>query len=555
MLTNAENGFLTDEEFIAVADEARENPVFHVREIQGVESLEDFQEGLLRAVQEHERVAVRSCHDMGKTWTMGKLVLWFTSTHPECKVVTTAPTARQVKLLLWSEIRAGFAKSKKPLGGVMGVQEWKIAADWWAVGFTTQKESAGGEGQKNSGFQGIHAPWVLVIFDEATGIPADVWKQLEGLMTSANVRFVAIGNPTSKACEFYNCFSDASFKKLHFSCYDSPNLKANGIHDRSDLEDELQRLVELSEDERLARLASYKVVRPHLLTTRWVMGRALKWGVNHPLFVSKAEGTFPDEDESCLMPLGVVEAAQRRSTLLKSGKDTNSTSDIAIRDSRFAMGVDVARKGGDKSVITHLRGIEHKRTKVLVKRVTTEVAGAVIAMVNDLPEGDRLAGGRIVVDATGIGSGVLDILREYQQTHDEWRNIEIIEFHCGETWKEGRDGTEAECIERAKKYVNKKAEAFVLLAESVKEELCLLDEDIYAEELPTIQYDFNSKGQYCIEDKVKYKKRTGRGSPDHADSLSLANFGRIFPGGSGNFTEEMAKPTGRSRAVREAIED
>jgi phage terminase large subunit len=528
----------SDDELVALADLALEDPVFHVKEIQGVETLETFQEELLRAVEKHERVAVRSCHDMGKTWTMSKLVLWFTSTHPESKIVTTAPTARQVKLLLWSEIRAGHAKSKYPLGGEMGVQEWKLAADWWAVGFTTQKEAAGGQGQKNSGFQGIHAPWVLVIFDEATGIPADVWKQLEGLLTSANVRFVAIGNPTTKACEFYRCFSDPSYKKLHFSCYDSPNLIANGITSRSQLEEELQRLLELDEDARLERLSSYQVVRPHLLTTRWVMSMALKWGLGHPLFVSKAEGDFPDDDESALMPLGVVEEAQRRPHP-KPAKGVVP---------RFSIGVDVARKGGDKSVISRLKGAVHAATKVLVKRVTTEVTGAVIKMVNDLPEEERLRGGAIVVDSTGIGSGVVDSLREYQAEALEWRNITIVEFVCGETWKEGRDGTKKACEERARKYVNKKAEAFILLAESLKEDLCLLNEDVYLEELPTIQFQFDSKGRWKIEDKDAYKKRTGRGSPDHADSLSLANYGRYHTGGVGEFTAEMAAPQGKTLA-------
>lgn len=531
----------TDQELLELAELARTDPVFHVKEVQGVETLEPFQEMLLRAVEANKRVAVRSCHDMGKTWTMSKLVLWFTSVHPECKVVTTAPTARQVKLLLWSEIRAGHAKSKYPLGGEMGVQEWKIAPDWYAVGFTTQKQAAGGQGQTNSGFQGVHAPGgVLVIFDEATGIPPDVWKQLEGLMTQHFVRFVAIGNPTTRSCEFYRCFSDLSIKKLHLSCYDSPNLRANGITCRAELEDELQRLVELPEDERLKRLGSYKVVRPHLLTTEWVMSMALKWGLGHPLFVSKAEGDFPEDDESALMPLGVVEEAQRRRPAQLKSAD--------IKLPRFSIGVDVARKGGDKSVLTRFKGAVHAATKVLVKRVTTEVTGAVIKMVNDLPEAERLRGGTIVVDSTGIGSGVVDALREYQASNLEWRNIIIVEFVCGETWKEGRDGTAKACAERARKYVNKKAEAFVMLAESVKTDLCLMNEDIYLEELPTIQYTFDSKGRWKIEDKDAYKKRTGRGSPDHADSLSLANYGRYHTGGVGTWTEEMAKPQGKPLA-------
>lgn len=519
---------------VALWEQAESDSVFHIKEVQGVDTLEDFQENIVRAVDAHERVAIKSCHDMGKTWTMAKIILAIGSSNPDCKIVTTAPTGRQVKLLLWAEIRAGHLKSKYPLGGVMGIQEWKFAPDWWAIGFTTQKQAGGGEGQANSSFQGVHAPLVVVVFDEATGIAPDIWKQVEGLLTSHHVKFVAIGNPTSKASEFYKCFFDASYKKLHLSCFDSPNLKANGITCLEDLKDEVARLKEMDEETRLEALASYKVPRPKLLTTRWVMSMALKWGVDHALFVSKVLGEFPDEDESCLMPLGLVETAQRRVAPRRKAKD------------RFFIGVDVARKGGDKSVITRLGEISLRAVKVLTKRATTEVSGAVIAMVNDLPEEERLAGGVITVDATGIGSGVLDEILEYQRTNREWRNIIVQEFHCGNTWKEGRDGTKAQVTKRAKKYVNKKAEAFVLLAESVKADLCLLKDDTILGELPTIQYYFDSKGRWQIEDKDAYKKRTGRGSPDHSDSLSLANYGRFYSGSvSGTFTKEMAGKQGR----------
>lgn len=530
------NWDLSDEEMEKVMEACEEDPVVHLTEVQGVEVIEDFQARLARAVWEHERVVVKSCHDMGKTWTMSKIVLAAGNVFPGCKIVTTAPTGRQVRLLLWSEIRAGHAASRYPLGGKMDQMKWVFGPDWWAEGFTTQKNSGEGQGQTSSSFQGVHSPvLVLVIFDEATGVPPDIWNQLEGLLTSANVKFVAIGNPTTKNSPFYQCFSDPSYKKLHFSCFDSPNLIANGIVDRSALEAELEKLNELDEEERYKRLATYEVVRPHLLTTRWVMGRALKWGLDHPLFVSKVLGEFPEEDESCLMPLGIIEAAQRR----KHAEPTQLE--------ELFIGVDVARKGNDKCVLTRLRGPVHKATKVLIKRDATVLQGAIIRMVEDLPMEERLKGGVITIDGTGIGGPVIDHLRAYQANHLEWRNIRIVEFNAGETWKEERDGTKQACEERAKKYANKKAEAFVLLAEALKEDLVLKEEDIYLEELPTILYNYDKKGRWLIEDKDAYKKRTRRGSPDHADSLSLANYGRYYSGGVGHFTADMAKPNGRPR--------
>ncbi len=528
------------EELLALFDEAQTDLIFHVKEIQGVDTMEPFQETLIRAVREFERVVCRACHDVGKTWTLAHAVLAIGSSFPGCKIVTTAPTSRQVELLLWSEIRAGHAASKFPLGGKILTKKWEFSPDWWAIGFTTQKNAGTGQGQTNSGFQGIHSKeLVFVIFDEATGIPVDVWKQLEGLMTSAFVRFVGIGNPTTKACEFYKCFSDPLYKKLHISCFDSPNLIANGIVDIESLVEELDRLKEMDEAEKFERLHSYKVVRPHLLTCRWVMGMALKLGIDHPLFVSKCLGEFPNEDERCLMPLGLVEESQRR----ESPKD--------LKTKRFFFGVDPARYGSDMSVITKMEDIVVKKVKSLAKRATTVIAGEVVSMVNDIPDNDR-TDVTISIDATGIGSGVVDILREYQSKHQiAWRGIKINELHFGETFKEGRDGSEKSVKEKSSEFVNKKAHMFVLLAQDLKKELVLPEKsDFYSEQLPTIIYSFDSRGRWVIEDKEKYKKRTGRSSPDEADSLALANYGRHYNGGIGCFTENMAKPQGKTLAGR-----
>lgn len=510
---------------------ARKDPMFALKRIQGLKTVEAYQERLAKAVWEHERVAVRSCHCMGKTWTMARIVLAIGSAYPGAKIVTTAPTARQVELLLWSEIRAGHAASRVPLGGKMLTKQWQFTADWWAVGFTTQKQASKGEGQTNSGFQGVHSPTlVFVVFDEATGIAADVWKQLEGLMTSANVKFVAIGNPTTKDSPFYQCFSDPSYVKIHLSCFDSPNLPANGMSNVVELEREYDLLRSLPEEEQLKRLESYKVVRPHLVTAKWVMSMALKLGLTHPLFVSKCLGDFPEEDEACLMPLGVVEAAQRRRVKLQEAIATET----AIP--RFYIGGDIARMGTDKTVITRLRGLVHVETKVFVKRDKNVVSGAIIKMVNDLPKKEREKGGVITIDATGIGSGVYDDLVEYKKLHPlEWRFVELKEFHAAHTFKEGRDGTEDEVKRRSELYANAKAESAFLLAEAVKTELGLLDEDVYAEELPSINFSYTSKGQYIVEDKDAYKKRTGRGSPDHFDSLSLANYGRYHRSAVGHW--------------------
>jgi len=207
------------------------------------EKLIDYQKTVIQMVADYDRLAIKACHDVGKTYMMGRAVLWFGSLFPQSKIITSAPTFSQVRLLLWSEINAGFNKSKLPLGGEMLQTEWKIEPDWFAVGRTTRNEKTS-DGQGSS-FQGIHAPYILIIFDEATGITAEMWMEAEGMLTSANVKFICIGNPTSRNSKFFDVCKSKIWKTVTITCFDSPNLKVNGFNCLQDLQDEYDRLNEL----------------------------------------------------------------------------------------------------------------------------------------------------------------------------------------------------------------------------------------------------------------------------------------------------------------------
>jgi hypothetical protein len=44
-------------------------------------------------------------------------------------------------------------------------------------------------------FQGIHARYVLVIIDEAGGLPKSIFDAVDALATNVDARVVAVGNP------------------------------------------------------------------------------------------------------------------------------------------------------------------------------------------------------------------------------------------------------------------------------------------------------------------------------------------------------------------------
>lgn len=511
----------------------QKDPNFFFRKVLGCDP-ESYQEAMNQAIADNERVAISACHDVGKSWDLARIVLWFGSCFPYCKIVTTAPTFLQVEQILWSEIRSAHRKSLYPLGGQMNLTKWTIDDEWFALGFTPKNEVSAEAGQgASSTFQGFHASGgILVVFDEATGVPKKIWDMAEGILTQAFVKFVAIGNPTSPASEFAKCFKSPAWHKIKLNCFNSPNLIANGITNITELQNEILKVNAMLDDEAQEHMKSYKIVKPHLLSLKWVvsMGLPSKWGMDHPLFVSKVLGEFPKKVDGALVGLEIVEESFARAHEFAEGEKVFRT-----------LGVDVARFGLDASVMTGLKGKQQELLKKLNKKDTAEVTGEIVASCREVGMYDV-----IVIDETGVGGGVVDMTLEAQRNGLIDPRTEIRGVQFGGAVECDLDQCDHKTCEKAK-YVNVKARMFGLLAQDIKDPngLALLNEDIYLEELPTILFKYDSRGRMVIESKDDYKKRTGRKSPDHADSLALANYGRHAQVNVGSFYESTKPTKGR----------
>lgn len=497
------------------------DPVYFFKKLLGVEELHQYQiDKIINPVLKHDRVSIAATHSIAKTWTVARLALWFLTSFPNSKVITTAPTLRQVKSLLWGELRSAYEGSLIPLGGDLLTTELKYSPDWYAIGFTPQKEAGKSKEQIGSTFQGFHALHMLIIFDEATGIPSDFYKMAEGLTTSGEVvKWIQIGNPTTRSCEFFKCFGSKQWHNVYMSCFDSPNLQANDINSIAEINRELQMIKEMSKDDANEYISRYKKPVPYLLSTQWVISKAWEWGIDHPLFQSKALGMFPDIDENVLVQYAdVLEAIERES-------------EINMLENR-SIGVDVARYGDDSTVIIELVGVKQTYHQKLSKRGAIDIVGTIIARVNMMPRTIT----KIVVDATGVGGGVTDLLEEHFKNN---RFVEVIEIHFGQT---------LDLEENKTRYKNIKAYIFDLLGIDLKKNLDIMDIEDYIIELPSIRYTFDGQGKMVIESKDDYKKRTGRGSPDSSDALALANYGRHLKKTSGSFSgmNEKSKKTNAS---------
>jgi phage terminase large subunit len=151
-------------------------------------------------------VSAKSGTTTGKTTLLATKALWFMTTRKESKVVCTAPTGHQLEDLLFAEMQAWIRKIKFPLlRNALKVIQGKVYMegyrDWYIVARTIPKDSKDKLGDVLAGF---HAPWLLFLVDEASGVPDPVFKGIEGSMIQKNTFCILAGNPTRNTGYFFD---------------------------------------------------------------------------------------------------------------------------------------------------------------------------------------------------------------------------------------------------------------------------------------------------------------------------------------------------------------
>lgn len=414
----------------------------------------------------HREVAVKSCHSAGKSWTAARAILWFSCCFPHSIVITTAPTDRQVRNILWREIRVAHKRSILPIGGKLLTQSLEFDDDWWAIGFTAPEYDP-------DRFQGFHAKYVLVVVDEASGVSEEIFEAIASILSGENAALLVIGNPTDEQSHFGRMFKMPGVKKITISAFDTPNFAMFGIT--------LEDIISGEWEDRIKGPLPY----PVLITPQWVRERLDRWGLDSPMFQSRILANFPPQGSDTLIPMAWIEAAQNRD--LTPG----------VND-EVELGVDVARFGSDDSEI-------YKRIGPVVRHVET-ISGidtmALTGRVNNHIKEQNAKAAK--VDVIGVGSGVVDRLMELDL------DCEIVPVNFGE----GSSDRE--------QFLNLRAQVFWGLRQRFEDgdmDIDPRDEEL-AEQLSSIKYKYNSRGQIQIEPKDDLKKRLGR-SPDKADAVAI----------------------------------
>jgi ribosomal silencing factor RsfS len=207
-------------------------PVTWVHEVLGEETWSG-QDEILEALNDHSKVAVRSAHSIGKSHIASRAVAYWVDVHDvdEVFVVTTAPSAPQVKAILWRYIKS--AKRKGDLPGYITeseIPEWKV--DGRLVGWGRKPQALTNLEEAKSAFQGIHAKYVLVVIDEAGGVPKWLYDAIQTLVTSPTNRVLAIGNPDDPASHFEVINRpDSGWHVIQISAYDTPAFTGEEVSD------------------------------------------------------------------------------------------------------------------------------------------------------------------------------------------------------------------------------------------------------------------------------------------------------------------------------------
>jgi hypothetical protein len=411
---------------------------------------------MAQSVVENRYSAFKAAHDVSKSHTMSRLALWWIKVHPpgEAFVVTTAPTTPQVEAILWRYM--GNAHRKAELSGRITLDaKWYIGNELVAYGRKPADYDP-------AAFQGIHARYVLVIIDEAGGVPKSIFDAVDALATNVDARVVAVGNPDDPASHFaIVCKPGSGWHVETISAFDTPAYTGEKV----------------PED-----------LLPLLVSPEWVEERKVRWGVNSPIYQSKVLGEFPDiSDDSLILPKW-IEAAQKR-TIKRNG--------------RPVLAWDIARFGEDESVGMRREGgwvrVYRAHHKADTMTTTGHIAKAHRDIhaergLNDFPTH--------VVDVVGVGAGVYDRLVEL--------GIPVVPYSGGEAPFD------------KERFVNARAEDYWNLREIFETGEIDIDEldDVLAAQLGSIKWTVDSRGRVKIESKDDMRKR-GMPSPDRADTLAM----------------------------------
>lgn len=311
------------------------------------------------------RNAVASGRGIGKSALVCWLILWMLTTRIGSTVIVSANSENQLRAVTWGELTKWATMA--------------INAHWWEISATKLVPAAwltqlverdlkkgtrywAAEGklwseENPDSYAGVHNhDGMMVIFDEASGIPDGIWSVAAGFFTEKILDryWLAFSNPRRNTGYFFECFN--SKRDFWNTCQiDARTVEGTdkAVYD--------QIIAEYGEDSNEARVEVY--------------------------------GEFPAEGDDQFISPSLVDDTFKRP------QHKDETAPVII-------GVDPARGGADSTVIVVRQGRDLIHLQRHKGDDTMETVGHVIDAITEWrPD-------LVVIDEGGVGYGVLDRLTE-----------------------------------------------------------------------------------------------------------------------------------------------
>lgn len=408
-------------------------------------------------------------HWSGNTFLAARLALWFLCTFKPAKVISTGPTLRQVRDLLWKELRTAHQKAKVPLGGELLQLSLQFNDEHFAMGFSTDETNI-------DRFTGYHSPNQLVIFDQAAGIPTPIWEAAEGLMTSDNCRWLAISNTTISDSEMANiCMPD---RKTRFGKWNIIKIRASES----------------------PNVVAGRNIYPGLIAHDWVKKREESWGKDDPLYKIFVEAEFvPSAQMSVIQYRYIIAAFENEGEIGTS----------------VELGVDVARQGLDSTVFVARSGSRVLEINRLTGNNTMEVVGALVEFKRSVEARYELPVSAIKIDIIGLGAGVYDRCMEL----DIESPLPVVGVNNAESPTSDKERYLNLRAEQAWAFRRRMEQQQVGLKDIVVNDFEILS--YLRQDMTAMKYKISSNGKIQLWAKEDLRLEIGR-SPDYWDALVMS---------------------------------
>jgi hypothetical protein len=297
--------------------------------------------------------SIKSGTGVGKTSGVACLMLWHLAMFDDSKVGLTAPTAPQIKAVMLPELRKWIYNIPEKL------KEWfpfdaqtdrVMLHENFIVARTAREENS-------ESVQGLHAKNMLMVFDEASGVPEAIYLASQGIASSENAVSILIGNPTRGTGHFFDSHNSMSHKywTMTVSCADS-----------------------------------------EMVTPKYIQDMREKHGEDSYEFKVRVLGQFSVENSGIIIPIGWIQEAVDRN--------------VEPEGDWIVWGVDVS-DGRDKSAIAkRMANILLEPPKAWGGKELMQSVGIVVDEYYNSKRGQEPD--EICVDVIGMGTGFAQRLRE-----------------------------------------------------------------------------------------------------------------------------------------------